>query len=297
MMTPTWSDPDLRHRLAAIRMCALDVDGTLLNSRHEISPETREAVHAAQAAGLEVLLASSRGPSAMRPVLDALDAPAGSSFVASHGAVVGSLDGAGQLRVTAQRPLPLGDGLAVLRLARALGLSVGWYSGSSWLVDALDPAIAVEASITRCSPTVTDLSRQATGPDKLMLIAPPGEVHLLTLVVEHLGPNLHGQISNPTYLEITATGVDKASAITAYRQDLGFESHHVLAMGDGPNDLGMFAVAGLSVAPANARPQVLEAADAVSPANDDDGVAWVLTQLIASGRELTSGPQAGRAHD
>jgi hydroxymethylpyrimidine pyrophosphatase-like HAD family hydrolase len=42
----------------------------------------------------------------------------------------------------------------------------------------------------------------------------------------------------------------------------------------------MFSVAGISVAPANARSEVLRAADVVAPSNDDDGVAVVLTQLI-----------------
>lgn len=53
-----------------------------------------------------------------------------------------------------------------------------------------------------------------------------------------------------------------------------------MAIGDGPNDLGLFALAGTSVAPANARPEVMAAATWTTRSNDDDGVAWALSVLI-----------------
>ena len=53
----------------------------------------------------------------------------------------------------------------------------------------------------------------------------------------------------------------------------------MVAFGDMPNDLPMLTWAGTSYAVANAHPSVLEAADHVAPANDDDGVASVLAEL------------------
>ena len=55
-------------------------------------------------------------------------------------------------------------------------------------------------------------------------------------------------------------------------------------MGDGPNDLGLFSVAGLSVAPANARHDVLAASDLRTVSNDHDGVARVLNLLATLAR-------------
>jgi Cof subfamily protein (haloacid dehalogenase superfamily) len=279
-MTSVWSDPDIRRRLAPVRLCVLDVDGTTLSSRHEVTVRTRAAVHAAQSAGLEVLLASSRGPAALKPVLDDLHAPAGTPFVASQGAVLGSFGEDGQLHITAHRPAPLDQALAVARRAAVLGLSVSWYSRASWLVEAVDPAIEREAAITHSTPTIADLGRQAEGPDKLMVIAAHDRIGLLHQLRENLGSGLRGQRSNPTYLEVTAADVDKASTVLEHSRTRGYRPAQVLVMGDGPNDLGMFSVAGISVAPANASPEVLAAADAVSPSNDDDGVAFVLTRLI-----------------
>jgi len=92
---------------------------------------------------------------------------------------------------------------------------------------------------------------------------------------------LRAQISNPTYLEITRADVDKAMAVAEYCRTIGIGASDVLAIGDGPNDLAVFAFAGVSVAPANARPEVLAAADIVTASNDEDGVAVYLDRLLS----------------
>ena len=288
-MASVWSEPEIQRRLTPVRLCVLDVDGTTLTSRHEVTARVSAAVHDTQSAGLEVLLATSRGPAALQPVLDDLDAPAGTPFVASQGAVLGSFGEDGRLGIVAHRPAPLGEALAAARLAGSLGLSVSWYSRSSWLVEAVDPAIEREAAITHCRPTVADLGRQTEGPDKLMVIAAPDKVELLQQVREKLGSGLRGQVSNPNYLEVTAGDVDKASTLLSYADARGYRPEQVLVMGDGPNDLGMFSVSGISVAPANASPEVLDAADVVSPSNDEDGVAFVLRCLTETRETKLSG--------
>ena len=283
--SPGWDE-----RLAAIRLCVLDVDGTLLTSRHEVSPATRRAFAAAQAAGLDLLLASSRAPSALRPVLDDLGQASGTPFVASQGAVLGHFADDGALRTATHVPAPLEDARAVAHRAADLGLSVGWYSLDEWLVPALDDLIEREAAVTRSAPTVADLDRQVVGPDKLMLIARPESMGALEALARELPATLRGQVSNPTYLEITAATVDKASAVAAYCRDHGVDRAQVLAVGDGPNDRGLLELAGVAVAPANARPEVRAAADLHTASNDDDGVAAVLQHLA----HLDS--RRGRAH-
>jgi hydroxymethylpyrimidine pyrophosphatase-like HAD family hydrolase len=82
-------------------------------------------------------------------------------------------------------------------------------------------------------------------------------------------------------LEISATGVDKATALAAHCADLGIHADDVLAFGDGFNDLAMVTWAGRGVAVANAHPALLAAADEITASNDDDGVATVLGSLAA----------------
>jgi Cof subfamily protein (haloacid dehalogenase superfamily) len=267
--------------LSRVRLCVLDVDGTLLDSRHRVSAVTRDALRRARDAGLTLLPATSRGPSALRPVLEEAAAPAGQVFLASQGAVLGRYAGE-RLEVLEHSPAPRDDALAVVERAAALGLSVSWYAGEQWLVARVDALVEREAWVTGASPEVADLSEQAAGPDKLMLVAPDAGQARLAELADALPPTLQAQISNPTYLEVTARGVDKAATLRRFCANSGFRAREVLAVGDGPNDLPLFEVAGVSAAPANARPEVLAAADLVVASNDNDGVAELLDRVTAS---------------
>jgi Cof subfamily protein (haloacid dehalogenase superfamily) len=80
-------------------------------------------------------------------------------------------------------------------------------------------------------------------------------------------------------LEISAAGVDKATALAAHAAMLGIAASDVLALGDGFNDVPMLTWAGWGVAVANAHPAALAVADEVTASNDDDGVARVLARL------------------
>src|SRR5215212_4497048 len=115
-------------------LVVLDVDGTVLTSAHEVGAATAAQVRRVRAAGVQVLLASSRGPRAMLPVLTALGLTDGTEFVGTQGALTGSYDAAGALQVRDRRPAPVDAARAVVAAATAAGLAVGWYVGERWLV-------------------------------------------------------------------------------------------------------------------------------------------------------------------
>jgi Cof subfamily protein (haloacid dehalogenase superfamily) len=265
-------------RLAAIRLCAIDVDGTLLTSSHQVSPATRRAVDAVTAAGIDVILASSRYPAALARVLEDLGCPS-QAFIASQGAILGRYAPDGHLRIMERSPAPLEAARSIVATGRKFGLSVSWYSAARWLVQRVDGAIALEAEITGTAPTVVDLDREVEAPDKIMLISAPQRRDALRTVAKAVPDGLRADFSNPNYLEITAVGVDKGSTLQRFYRARGLVESQVLAMGDGPNDLGLFSVAGFSVAPANARHDVLAASDLRTVSNDHDGVAGVLNLL------------------
>ena len=81
-------------------------------------------------------------------------------------------------------------------------------------------------------------------------------------------------------LEMSATGISKASGLASLAQEWGVEPADVVAFGDMPNDLPMLAWAGRSVGMANAHPEVLAAVDEVTLSHDEDGVAVVLERLF-----------------
>ena len=85
--------------------------------------------------------------------------------------------------------------------------------------------------------------------------------------------------SDSAMVEISGFGVTKATTLALLADEHGLGPDNAVAFGDMPNDLPMLEWAGTSYAMANAHPTVLDLADHVAPANDDDGVATVLERL------------------
>ena len=84
------------------------------------------------------------------------------------------------------------------------------------------------------------------------------------------------------YLEICPAGVDKGTGLAVVAEAVGVDPADVLVFGDMPNDLPMFGWAGWGrVAVANAHPELLSIADAVTLSNDEDGVAVFLDRLLS----------------
>jgi hydroxymethylpyrimidine pyrophosphatase-like HAD family hydrolase len=86
--------------------------------------------------------------------------------------------------------------------------------------------------------------------------------------------------SQPYYLDITHRLANKGDGIAALAKAAGLDLTQVAALGDMPNDLPMFARAGLSVAMGQAPADVQAAADATAATNEQDGVADAIMRFV-----------------
>jgi hypothetical protein len=261
-------------------LLALDVDGTLLDSRHRIPPAVASAVRRVRALGVPVVLATSRPPLAVWPILARLGLVEPLPFIACQGALTGAYSASGRFVVLDRRPMDVARALAVVALADRHGLSASWFSGERWLVGAVDAQVVQEAEIVGFTPTVADLSAEGEGPEKLLLLSDlpaPGLADSLDLP-----PGVVVVESTPTHFEVTAAGVDKETALARVCRGLGIARNEVAAMGDGRNDRSMLEWAGTSISPANGHPDVLAVADLVVPSNDEDAVARAVDLLFPS---------------
>ena len=268
-----------RDQKGQLRGLALDVDGTLLDPSHRLTPATVAAVRRARDAGLQIVLASGRSPTAMRDVMVALelDGPA----VAFNGAATFRLEG-GAIVPLAETTLERDSAAEVLALAGAHGIDIGWFTLDGWRVAATGAGIAEEAELTGEPPIVTpDLPDGAPAPHKLMCIAvTPEERARLAAMRDRLPAGVTGVFSHPRYLEVIAPGVDKARAVTEACAALGLAPDELAAIGDAENDIGMLRAAGIAIAMGNAAPAVIAVADRVTGANDRDGAALAIDALL-----------------
>ena len=103
-------------------------------------------------------------------------------------------------------------------------------------------------------------------------------------VEQAMRPQFAGQVdcyrSEACFLEAVPPGVDKAASLHWLLDHLGLSERHLMAFGDGFNDIPMLRAAGLGVAMANAQPPVKAAAKALTDSNDEDGVAHALDKWL-----------------
>lgn len=267
-----------------IRLIASDVDGTLLTPDHRITPTVRDAVLRARAAGVDVVLASARGPKAMKHLLAELGTLDVGPVISYQGALVGQYSTDGVLDVLHSTRLDHGVARTVVEAALAAGATVNWYDDEQWFYSEWNGYGEWEATATGVQPDGQlgpDQLAGRVGPHKLMIPPSTEDPDLVPRLAAALPEGAVGHLSGEGYLEIVAPGVDKSRGLAQLRDDLGLAADQVAAVGDGPNDLGMFALAGTAVAMANASEHVRAQATFVTASNLEDGLAQAIDALLA----------------
>jgi Cof subfamily protein (haloacid dehalogenase superfamily) len=267
------------------RLLALDVDGTLLTDELQITPSTRKAVRQVISQGVQVVLASARGPNALYSIMAELQITG--LAVCYTGALTCRLypDKHISLEVVNEQRMNLTSARLILSNALELEVSIGWFTGEHWYIPKWDQALHHESMITGVIPIVhPDLMHFNEAPHKLQAIV--GELALLPRLydlADVLPSDCEGQFSYKTYLEIIHQGVDKATALLDLCQHLGIASSEMIAIGDMDNDIAMMQMAGLGIAMGNAPVNVQAEADWVTDTNNRDGVAVAIERLEADG--------------
>ncbi len=255
------------------RLVGCDLDGTLVRTDGSIAARSVAAVARAEDAGVPFVIVTGRPPRWLRDVADALGHHG--LAVCANGALVYDLHTEQVVRSQLLDVDILREVTDALR-ADLPGAAFAVEYGDSfrherdyeprWDADLANITI-VEESVLLERPAAKLLVRHATlGPDELLKTARATVGARATLT----------HSSTDGLLEISASGVTKASGLAALAADRGIDVGDVIAFGDMPNDLPMMSWAGRSYAVANAHPEVLAMADEVVESNDDHGVARTL---------------------
>ncbi|HEY8346316.1 MAG TPA: Cof-type HAD-IIB family hydrolase [Symbiobacteriaceae bacterium] len=278
------------------RLVALDLDGTLLNSRQQISPRTWAALQAARSRGMTLVVATGR---TLHGALYWSRRIGGGPVICCNGG--GVLDASGALIF--QREIPSALLERALEIARESGMVAHCYTPVGAYLDQplryarryvqwLRPAVggglatlsAMRAFLRNRTRIVRNLVQWARDPHrppvlKVILFGPPETAVALGETLERSLPGLHVSSSGEDNLEITASGVTKGSGLERLAARLKIPREAIVAFGDADNDREMLEYAGLGVAMATAPESVRAVADRVTAPCDDDGVAQVLEEL------------------
>jgi 2-C-methyl-D-erythritol 4-phosphate cytidylyltransferase len=262
------------------RLIAIDVDGTLLTSSHELRPRVRRAVRAARARRIHIALATGKLLRSVDYLVVALDLDG--PQITCNGTVIVDAHGGPPLVSWPLGPGALVRTLAALRAADQ-ALPIAWYTPDAIYTDS-PPGPLDEVLAAYHEPPLVHVAALGDGlptPAKLLVTGSPERLAAVRAAVT---PHVQGvvQISTttPDFLEFFHPQASKGGGLRAVMERLGLEPAQVLALGDGENDISLLEAAGYGVAVANAIPALRARAQRQTASNDDDGVALVIEELL-----------------
>ena len=270
-----------------IRLIALDLDGTLLNSDKQLTQQNAQALACAAARGIEIVPTTGRFFSGMPEIIRSL--PYLHYAITINGAAVYDVRQDADI-ARAEIPLPLA--VEIMRYLDTLPViydcymnNWGWMTRAMQLrADAFAPDEHYLRMIRNLRTPVDDLKSYLleTGRDvqKIQLFLTDPALRLTLL--RQLGGQFEGlcvSSSVPNNIEINSTDANKGEALRKLAAHLGLDISQTMAFGDGLNDLSMLRAAGIGVAMENACPEAKQAADYVTGSCDESGVAAAIRRF------------------
>lgn len=283
-----------------LRLIAVDVDGTLLDSRHQLPPRNAAALRSALSRGCEIALATGRRYNFVRPIAAALGCPCW--VIASNGALVRRFEPGTVATVSAayRHFLPRAKARAVLgalseyQHQAVVTMPEGAAPSELYMEPERDPPAASRlAFATWLAGNRKDLAyvaplERCLSADPVQLMFGGGVATVRTIGEALAAQPLARELTSLRtlyphrdlgILDVLDAGVDKGVALRSLAEQLKIPAAGVLAIGDNYNDLGMLEFAGQAVLMGNAHPGMDRPGWRRTTDNDHAGVAAILEQL------------------
>ena len=275
-----------------IKMIAMDIDGTLLNSRTELPRENREAIAEAAARGIEIVLVTGRRFDFARPIADQI--PPDLHLIVNNGALIKSKTGETYLRHLLPR-----------EIARRVLLATRDYrAGAAVVFDRLRERQVISEQIDWDDParrgyynrnreflsTMAPLEKCLDDNEDPIQVMFTGPVVPLRAAMELLRSLPYAQdfslalaeyeTKDFSILDVIRAGISKGVTLKEWAQRRGIEREAVMAIGDNCNDRDMLEFAGLPVVMGNGVPELKDRGWAVTLTNDEAGVAQAIRTFV-----------------
>jgi Cof subfamily protein (haloacid dehalogenase superfamily) len=282
-----------------IRLLALDLDGTLLNSRGTLSERNFQAIQQAREIGVHVAIATGRRFRDARPLALqlGLDVP----IISHNGALTKH---ARTLETVSALLMPLDTARSVLKLGRLYGadalVSDDPHGNGLLVYDHISEGNQALANYVAWSRRIVgdDAHEAVRRVESLEKYLDHEPIHLAfsgsCAPMEELSQNLRERLSSCvqvlctvypeqdlTLVDVLHPGASKGTGVAAVAAELGIGRQEVMAIGDNHNDIEMLLYAGMGVVMGNAQPFLRETEGFHrTSSNDEDGVAEAIERFI-----------------
>ena len=277
-----------------IRIIALDLDGTLLDSQKRLSAVNREALEYAAAKGVHIVPTTGRFfgmmPEAVR------DLPFVRYAITINGAQVYDRE---TDTAIVREEIPVGRAVEIMELLDGFDVIYDCYRNNwGWMSASLQNKAEAYATdehylkmVREFRNPVQDLKRHLLdtepegGVQKVMLFSrndepEAKELRAIEKAMAERFPEIKITSSTWNDLEFNNPSAHKGSSLARFAEHLGFGLENCMSFGDGRNDLTMIEAAGIGVAMENAVEEVKAAADHITKSNDENGVAEAIRRFV-----------------
>lgn len=261
------------------KMIFSDIDGTLLDSTHQVRENTKKKIKEIEKKGIPFILVSARMPEGIYTIQKAADLE--SPIVAYSGGLVLDTD----------RKIIKSNGMSQKKADEITGyikekwnnMCISIYSGSLWIsFNRSDCWIKQEEEITmlKCiEGNFIDILENNTDVHKIMCMGDPEKIAEIENILKIKYPELSVYRSKDTYLEIMDGKTLKSNAVKVLCEIKNISIEETISFGDNFNDIDMLTATGMGVAMGNAPDEVKKYADKITLDNDSEGLLHMLEKL------------------
>lgn len=265
----------------AIKLLAIDMDGTCLNSRNKISDETLYSLRQARSQGIELLPTTGRTLTCIPYQLQ--QSGLFRYVITSNGAVLTDVE-TGETIFNAL--MPLEKAMDMMCKCKGAGLGMTAHIGHEYLVQGKPLAVmgrfqyGKDASNSQTVQSILSYAEEKQQDvEELQFFFFNQKARRRTELALEQEKDLAATYSG-FYVEIYSQNATKGKALAAAAKYLAIDRSEIACIGDGENDLPMFQEAGTRFAMGNAIPALKAAADKVVSSNDQNGVAEAIQALL-----------------
>lgn len=268
------------------KLIAIDIDGTLINDRHEVTEEVFDAIQAARKKGVKVVLCTGRPIGGVHRYIEELQLNGEGDYVITYnGALVQNTY---TKEIVFQCSLSYNDLKRLYELSVELGSPMHFFDTERMYTPNKDISkyTVFESSLTQVPlhyRTIQEIPEDIVIP-KIMFIDEPEKLEkTITAIPASIRESYSLVKSMPFFYEILHKNVSKGYAVKQLAEKLGIKREEVMAIGDNGNDLSMIEYAGCGVAMGNAIPELKQVARFVTSSNNENGVARAIEKFVFNG--------------
>jgi len=262
-----------------IKLIVVDLDGTLLNSKHKMSDRNKTAIKKAIEKGVQVVIATGKTRASAVGLLEELGIKSPGVF--AQGLIIYNGDGSVRNNTIMDKNILR----QIITFAEDRGFGVLAYSGDRLLARRADEFAEEIAKYGEPMAEGVGALQNILDHTEINKVILYGQESKIPALRWQLSKQLDGQIhltrsAVKGIIEVLPANSSKGKAVMRVMKDLNIPPENTMAIGDGENDIEMLQAVGTAVAMGNAIQKLKDVANQVVGSNDADGVAQAIEMFV-----------------